>query len=162
MPRLRYDAKLTHRRYGISKYPDVLERREKRTSVTIIKSHNAIIQAKEKKYSFKLKKKKDQKKLKMSCTAYTVMAEFMCFCKPPEVITRYEAIPISTKSIDHTTGKSQPGGESRGFSSAEKSFIAPMVAMAEIPPTTSGTAMQAIKSFHFIFISVPHIKYFYI
>ena len=60
-------------------------------------------------------------------------------------------MPISTKSIVHTTGNNQPGGESGGFCRLSKSFMELRVINAESPPTKSGMAIFTISVFHLIF-----------
>lgn len=61
--KFKYDAKVTHKRYGICKYAATFEIFLNEFIINIINSHNNIIQTNENKYSSKLKNNIGQIKL---------------------------------------------------------------------------------------------------
>ncbi len=118
--------------------------------MAIIRSHSTISQIKANKYASRLKKIIDQKKLKTSCIPYTVSA-VLVRAVLPDINIKYEAIPISINSILHTTGKSQPDGESGGLLMFSNSDIESRVKNADTPPVIRGIAIQIISFFQLIF-----------
>jgi hypothetical protein len=61
--KFKYDAKVTHKRYGICKYAAILDIFLNEFIINIINDHNNIIQINENKYSPKLKNNIGQIKL---------------------------------------------------------------------------------------------------
>lgn len=110
-----------------------------------ISSHNKTSQIHAKKYSFRLKKIIDQKKLNTSWTPYTAKAASFGF---PDVSTRYDAIPIRIYKIVQTTGNSQPGGARAGLLMDAKAAMLFCVRRADRLPVASGMARQVIRFFH--------------
>lgn len=84
---------------------------------------------------------------------YIARALLIAICGFPDTKTRYEAIPISIKRTVHTTGKSQPGGESDGLLIVSKVSMLPRVISADNPPTRRGIARQIKNCFVFLLIN---------
>lgn len=64
---------------------------------------------------------------------------------------RAAEIPISTKSMVHTIGKTVGGGVSGGLFISSKSDIEPEVTSAERPPTASAEIINMTVDFVFFF-----------
>lgn len=80
-------------------------------------------------------------------------ALLISICGFPDTKTRYEAIPIRIKRTVHTTGKSQPGGDSAGLLIVSKVSMPPRVISADNPPTSRGIARQIKNCFVFLLIN---------
>ncbi len=150
--KFRYPANVTHSRYGIIIIPAASDILKNRVIVLKISIHRITSQIKEKKYQFRLKKKIDQKKLKISWSPYVIKADPFGFL---DVAARYDAIPIRIYRIVHTTGNSHPGGESFGLFIVSNVCIPFRVSSADRIPTPSGMTMQIIRVFHCFFIYIP-------
>lgn len=118
-----------------------------------IATHSNKSHTNAKRYACALKNIMDQKKLKNNCTQNDIIASVL-FSLVLVVTTRYNAIPISTYRIVHTTGKSHAGGDNGGLLISSKSFILPDAKRAEIPPIAKGIAIQTSSFFHSILKSI--------
>ena len=72
---------------------------------------------------------------------------------------RYNDIPIIKYKTDHTTGKSQLGGDNGGFIICEYKSILPLVISADKPPTVSGIAMLIKNLFKLKLKTLSSIQY---
>ena len=120
--------------------------------VSRISSHNSISQINANKYSFRLKKIIDHKKLKASWILYTVKAVWFSL---QDVRTRYDAIPRRIYRIVQTIGNSQAGGARIGLLIDPKVSILFCVSSADKLPTASGITRQITSFFHWFFKKSP-------
>lgn len=152
MEKFKYPAKVTHSTYGSIRYPAGFDISWNRLVVFKISSHNSTSQTNANRYSSRLKKIIDQKKLNISWIPYTVRAVLFGFL---DVSTRYDAIPIRIYRIVQTTGNSHPGGARTGLLIDSKVSILFRVRSADKLPTASGMARQVIRFFNWIFKKSP-------
>ena len=98
-------------------------------------------------YSPARKNSSGHAKLTASCTPYSPSVRFFAACGASDFQIRKLAQPISRYRIVHTTGNTQPGGDSGGCAKAANCAMLSIVSQAASPPTASGISRQMIKAF---------------
>jgi hypothetical protein len=109
-------AKLTHRIYGISRIPAVIDTFMELNIVSSIATHKIMITTRPAIGDFSPKKATDQKTLRTSCIMNIVKANFTFGSLSPTLHTRNADIPISIYNIVQTGANNQFGGLNDGFS----------------------------------------------
>jgi hypothetical protein len=109
-------AKLTHRIYGISRIPAVIDTFMELSIVNSIATHKITITMRPAIGDLSPKKVTDQKALRTSCIMNITKATFTFGSLSPTLHTRNADTPISINNIVQTGANNQFGGLNDGFS----------------------------------------------